>query len=192
MLEHVHRSRGAVARPRNHVPPIPRRKRHGWFKIHLCKRIPLLLLHPQARRTLRLNACMRNPVAQVALGAMVDRDLSEPYSMFTYRENLSLYPCAALLQFLSLSLASLPTPPTHRSHSGVFIKTCPSISHLCFCNGDMIGCVVCKVTRLKTKESPRSEKKKRNPSSLCLISNTPSCSLSITRSCRAATLACCL
>ena len=52
---------------------------------------------------------MRNAVAQVALGAMVDRDLSEPYSMFTYRENLSLCPCAALLQFLSLSLATTTT-----------------------------------------------------------------------------------
>jgi hypothetical protein len=51
------------------------------------------------------DACVQgNPVAQVALGAMVDRDLSEPYSMFTYRESLSFCTCAALLLFPSLSL----------------------------------------------------------------------------------------
>ena len=84
---------------------------------------------------------------QVALGAMVDCDLSEPYSMFTYRRTASALslPCVYVHACIRIHLNCIPSLSLRCPSSGVFIQSCPSISHLCFHNGQMIGCVVCKV-----------------------------------------------
>ena len=117
------------------------------------------------------------------LTSLTGRWLLVPWSTAT---SASLTPCSHTVTARALpssSRFSLAFSPFNfiasLALSGVFIKTCPSISHLCFCNDEMIGCVVCKVTANKPAAA---HKRHYNPSSS---------SWSTTRSCRGATSACC-
>ncbi len=134
-----HRSRRAVARKGNKLPSLPRRARHG-------APTPLLIL-----------------AARCSQSSTLCRLLWVPWSTVT---SASRTPCSHTVS-LHLSLTPIPpsplsTPPSlwhapspHLLHLGVFIQTCASISHLCFCNGEMIGCVVCKVTATKLASHQR-------------------------------------